>query len=89
VDEGPLFDTEARLDRASEEPSIYLEYDKAAAGLRYEVEWAGALGAASWTTSGVSAEIYRPDSGRHARGVALPPDERTRFLRLSVRDASP
>ena len=50
VDEGPLFDPKARLDRASGEPSIYLEYDKAAAGLRYEVEWAGTLGAASWST---------------------------------------
>ena len=89
TDDGPASDPAGRLDRTAAAPMIYLEYDKGPAGLRYDVEWSADLGATSWSTSGVSAEVYLPDSGRHARGVMLPPDDRVRLLRLSIRQVPP
>jgi lysophospholipase L1-like esterase len=89
ADDGPGADPAGHLDRAAAMPSIYLEYDKGATGLRYDVEWSDDLGAAAWSTSGVTAEVYRPGTGRHARGVSLPPGDRGRFLRLSVRQVPP
>ncbi len=89
ADDGPASDPAGCVDRAAGEPIIYLEYDKSAADLRYDVEWSDALGMTAWSTSGVTAEVYRPDTGRHARGVPMAPADRARFLRLSVHGASP